>query len=680
MSFRLMKRRAWIALVLCLSVSGPWVTASAQAPSNLPLPVADYVARGALLDAALSDDGKRLAALSQVGKKFNLVVVDLETMRPKAVTGFNHFDVVDFEWVGDWLVFSLGSLSDPTGPSRGGGGGLFTVRHDGTGARQLHPTVAEQVGGGGYVVRQLSLVGVPKGSDREIIASGGLRNVRSPDLYRINLETGAKVLLTQRHPGNVVRWLLDAEGEPRLAVVRTDEDEKLLGHEMEFHWLYRDSSKDEWRKIYVSPKGERERVNPLAFAEDGRNLLVSSRKGRNTTAVFAFDVSKGELGEMLAGHPRYDMGGGLLRDAERRVIGVTLFDETRQTAYFNEAAAALQASLEASFPGQAVEFQWTRSDRALVSVYSDRSPRVYYLFDRKLRRLTELTRTNDKLDERHLVSQRPFLLKTRDGLEIPSYYFLPASYQPGQKLPLVVHVHGGPFARPDLWGWGNGFGVMEAQILASRGYAVVLPNFRITPGLGKKIYDIGFGEAYGTTMSEDHEDAAMWAVAQGFADKERICISGASYGGYAAMWGLIKSSHIFKCGVAGLVVSDLQTQLTSLAGDTAYNPAGQRFWKEEVLGIKADQGWERAHAVSPARHVDKLKGALFMYAGRDDQRTPIEQTLKMVEALKAVGKAPEVLMIKPDEGHGYADPKNREDLYVQMLKFLDRHIGQNLPR
>lgn len=655
-------------------LTGAWAQTQAVLPdvtTKLPLqqtPIEAYVTLAKFRDARLSPDGKKLAALVPVGTKYNIAVLDLDTMKPQVVTNFTNYDVVSLNWSGDWIYFSLGTLSNPAGPERGGGGGLFVVKADGSGARQLNGTVQEQA-------RQISVVGRLPGNADEVIVAGRLRDARAPDLYRMNFKNGKKELLTFDQPGLVERWVVDQNGVPRVAVVVDKRDEKRLEQENEYRWLYRDAADQPWREVFVSPPGERERPVPIAFAENNRDLIVTNQQGRNTTALYTFEVDKKQMAGVLAAHPRFDIDGGLLRDQDARVVGLRVADDTVQTVYFDEKLAALQAGFEKAFPGKAVALQPTKSDRMLVTTFSDRSPPVYYLFDQKTRKLVELLRTNEQLNDRNLVAQRPFLLKTRDGLEIPSYYFLPANHQPGMKHPTVVHIHGGPMARADTWGWGNGFGVMEAQILASRGYAVILPNFRITPDMGRKIYEAGLKGAIGKSMSDDHEDAAKWGIDQGFVDAERICISGASYGGYASLWALIRSNHIFKCGVAGLVVSDFEPQLTSVSGDIAFNASGQRFWKEELLGIKPGEGWEKAHAVSPARHADKLKGALFMYAGRDDVRTPLEQTFKMVDALKAVGKAPEVLMIKDKEGHGYADPKNRIDLYEQMLAFLDKHIG-----
>jgi len=273
-----------------------------------------------------------------------------------------------------------------------------------------------------------------------------------------------------------------------------------------------------------------------------------------------------------------------------------------------------------------------------------------------------------------LVEQRSFLLKTRDGLEIPGYYFLPKNHKPGERLPTIVHVHGGPFARADFFG--GGFGYNEGQLLASRGYAVIVPNFRITPGLGSRVFYAGFG-TYGRQMVEDHEDAAKWGVAEGFADPQRICISGASYGGYATLMSLARFPETFKCGISGLMVSDMPLILTSPAGDIPSNEVGLNLWFA-TIGVKGPR--DIAADISPVNLADKIKQPLLIYAGEDDIRTPLEQTTRMIRALERAGNKPKAVIIKPQEGHGFGKTENNVELYEAVFKFLEESIGPGSKR
>ena len=214
---------------------------------------------------------------------------------------------------------------------------------------------------------------------------------------------------------------------------------------------------------------------------------------------------------------RASPAGNVITEPETdRVLGFIVNAEKPQTVWVDEKEARTQATIDRALPGMRNAFRrFPNSSRVLISSYSDVSPEKFFLLDEQKKTLEELFTSKPWLTKDRLVEMRPFILKTRDGLEIPSYYFLPRNYKPGDKVPTVLHVHGGPHVRADTWA--RGFGYKEAEILASRGYAVILPNFRVTPGFGGKIFKAGFGTV-GRQMSEDHEDAVKWAIDQGFAD------------------------------------------------------------------------------------------------------------------------------------------------------------------
>jgi dipeptidyl aminopeptidase/acylaminoacyl peptidase len=304
----------------------------------------------------------------------------------------------------------------------------------------------------------------------------------------------------------------------------------------------------------------------------------------------------------------------------------------------------------------------------IVTSYSDVLPRRWYLYDHEAKTVEEIGSSKPWLEGK-LTEQRPFVYKTRDGLEIDGYYFLPKNYKPGTKLPTIVHIHGGPFARADTWG--DGFGTIEGQLFASRGYAVIVPNFRVTPGLGSKVYYAGFG-SFGREMSNDHEDALKWGVDQGFVDSSKVCMSGASYGGYAALQAVVRNDSLWKCAVAGLAVTDLKYQLTSRDTDFAESVSAVNYWKS-VLGV-TDLDSPLVREISPLFNPAKIKKPVFLYAGKDDSRVPIAQITRMARELERVGNAPKGFVVKEREGHGFGKLENNVDLYTQVLAFLKEHL------
>jgi dipeptidyl aminopeptidase/acylaminoacyl peptidase len=364
--------------------------------------------------------------------------------------------------------------------------------------------------------------------------------------------------------------------------------------------------------------------------------------------------------------------GGVITDSEtNKILGYQVDGDKPETVWIDEYRGGIQATLDATLKDRVNVFRRTPlGSKLLVTSYSDVKPTRYYLFDQEKRTLEELGAARPWLDGK-LVEQRPFRLKTRDGLEIPGYYFLPKGSKPGDKLPTIVHIHGGPAVRADEYA--SGFGFIEGQLFASRGYAVVVPNFRITPGFGQKVYQAGFG-TIGRQMSEDHEDAVKWAVEQGFTDPKRVCISGASYGGYAALQAMVKTPDLFKCAVAGLAVTDLVYQNTSLDTDYVSSPAAVDFWKA-IIGV-TDLKSQLVRDISPVNNANKIKGAVFLYAGQDDIRVPIDQINRMDRALKAAGNPAKGYVVKAKEGHGFGKLENNVDLYTQVLKFLEEQIGK----
>jgi dipeptidyl aminopeptidase/acylaminoacyl peptidase len=644
-----------------------------------PITVEEFTRSPQIASPQLSRDGKYFAAIAPSDGRMNIVVMDIDGRQPKFLTSFKDLDVTSVTWVGnERLIFSLGRFNTPSGPGRFDGGGLFVVNRDGAEFRKLSPTVRDFRKAGQLVYRGLSLYRTLPDTDEEVIASGNLRDADSTDLYRLNLKSGKAVLLTTSRPSDSFDWLADNKYVPRVVTSRIKDTQTFVVY-------HRSDGDSPWEEIARYDRTKGSTFRPLAFEQDNKTLQVAFNGGRDTMAIFKYDTQTKKLGDLVAQHPRYDMGAdaqgervpGIRTDWQSgKIVGYRVNAERPETVWVDETYDRIQAGLNKALPDTLNDFSRTPDGKnMIVTALSDRHPARWYLFNEEKRSLEELFSSRPWLTPERLATMRPFLLKTRDGLEIPSYYFLPNSYKQGEKLPTVLHIHGGPAVRADSWG-AFSFGVVEAQILASRGYAVVLPNFRITPGLGGKNFYAGFGSV-GRQMSEDHEDAVKWAIAQGFADPDRICISGASYGGYAALTALAKTPELFKCAVAGLVVSDMKLQLISTAGDTASSPAAVEFWKA-LLGVSSVND-PVVRDVSPVTHASRIKQPLLLYAGKEDIRTPIEQTRSIMAALERAGNPPKMTVIKEEEGHGFGKAENRAELYERILEFFDKYIGPARP-
>lgn len=627
-----------------------------------------------LANVTMSENGRYLAATTEFQGRMNLVIIDLDTRKATVVTQFSDFDVLAPAWVGnERLLFTLGQYNSPTGPGQFDGGGLFMVSRDGKEFRRISPTVREMRNTNTFVYRGLRLFRTIPGNDEEVIAEGNLTDANSQDLYRLDIRTGKSKLLTAGRPASyTTRWIMDSKLVPRVVTA-------WIKDTLTYVVYYRAGADAPWAEIarYDATKGPT--FVPLAFESDDKTLQVATNEGRDTMAVYRYNPATKKLGELLAQHPRFDMGAtaegedvpGVITDPfTDKIVGYAVSADKPEIAWLDPDRAKLQKTVDGALPGMFNTVRKTpTANRYLVTSYSDVSPVRWYILDLNKKTLEEVGSSRPWLDGK-LVQQHSFVYKTRDGLEMTGYYFLPKGAKPGVPLPTVMHIHGGPAARADRWG--SGFGVIEGQLFASHGYAVIVPNFRSTPGMGGKNYYAGFGSV-GRQMIEDHEDALKWAVAQGIADPKRVCISGASYGGYAALMTPAKNPGMFKCAIAGLAVTDFKYQLTTPDGDTWNNDAGVTFWK----GLLGTQDFDApiVKQISPVFMADKIKLPVFLYAGIDDIRVPIDQINRMADALTKAGNPPYAYVKKEKEGHGYGKLEDNVDLYTQILKFLDKEIG-----
>jgi len=644
--------------------------AFAVQPTANAIPLEDYFQLPKLANVVLSPNGQYLAATTRVNDRMNITVIDLGLQKAQALTNFTDIDAVSVRWVGNHrILFSLGNYGDPS-MSREfvTGGGLFVVNRDGTGYRTLADSLQQAMAKGDMNYRSLRFVKSIPGNDDEIIASGNLTVRDASDLYKVNLNTGKSTLLSLGRPGiQADTWILDKQLVPRVV---TGE----IKHTNTSQVFYRESATSPWTQIAEFNAIKGPTFVPLALQESDQTLWVASNHGRDTMAIFKFDPVKKEFLEQLAQHPQFDMGAtamgapvdGLVFNAKNQeVVGLKVNASKPQNVWFSEAHASVQAQVDKALPDRINDFVINeQSSKVLITSYSDVHPERWYVFDQAQKTLEEVGNSKPQLDGK-LVKQMSFTFESRDGLKFNGYYFLPKDYQKGQQLPTIVHVHGGPFARADYFG--RGFGYREAQLFASWGYAVIVPNFRITPGLGGKNYYAGFG-SYGKEMLFDHEDAVKWGVQQGFVNPAKVCISGASYGGYAALMGPAISPSFYKCAISGLAPTDMKYQLTTMDGDTALSINGQNFWLQVIGAKNLDD--PILNQVSPLLWVKNIKVPVFLYAGKFDFRVPFPQIEKMAKALTEAGNPPRELVAIAGEGHGFTKPANNILLYSKIQKFL----------
>jgi dipeptidyl aminopeptidase/acylaminoacyl peptidase len=346
-----------------------------------------------------------------------------------------------------------------------------------------------------------------------------------------------------------------------------------------------------------------------------------------------------------------------------QAVGTFYTEDFAAAEYFDRTYAQMQADVAATFPGEHVYIGSATSDRKkfIALVEGAQNPTgVYYLVDMVEPSLSKIGPRYRAIGAGDVGQVKSFTYQARDGMAIPAFLTLPPGSS-GKNLPLVVMPHGGPHSRDDAsfdpW----------SQFLASRGYAVLRPQFRGSSGYGAKHLEAGHFE-WGLKMQDDLTDGVKTLIANGTVDASKVCIYGWSYGGYAAMAGLTLTPELYKCGVAGAGISDL---LLFLGDSKRKSSSRGNFWKD-YIGSPIDDR-ERLIATSPIKRVGKVRAPLLLLHPKDDTVVPLRQSTMMADALRGAGKQVEYIELEGDD-HWLSKASTSK----QVLRELERFLGANL--
>jgi len=634
------------------------IAATAWAADKLP--IEDFFKLPQYSAMVISPDGRHIAALAPVNGRQNLVVLDFEHRKAVPVTHLDNKDIVQVFWLNDKrLMVQTGKRGTRQDDIRGGA--MYAVDEDGENARKVIEGGDERMNDDSIMVwHGLQFVRRIPDSDDFIAQERVFEQYKSSPgaLFRINSRTGRQVPISGIKPdtGDDEQWVVDTKGVARVLVVASDKRARV--------W-YRPGEDAPWQKVDEFATLAGDSWEPLAVAEDDKTLYVSSRRGgRDKAAIVRYDPVKKEFGEVIAAHPQVDIS--RLIYPKKELLGVRYEADKFGTAWFDAGLSQVQAAMDKALP-DTVNFLSFSDDhqRFVVTAISDVKPGTFYYFDRKGGKLEFLADERPWIDSRKMSPMTPVRYKARDGLEIPAYLTIPKGSS-GKNLPLVMVIHGGPWVDGDGWYFDP-----EVQFLASRGYAVLQPNYRGTTRYGWKHYASSFKQ-WGGTMQDDITDGVKWAVDQGIADPNRVCIYGGSYGGYATMMGLAKDPDLYKCGINYVGVTDLDLFVNATWSDFAYSSWRKNELKDTFGDWSTES--ERLKKVSPVELAGRIKAPVMMAYGASDVRVVPQHGFRMRAALQHAGRDPE-WFIAEGEGHGYRELDNQVMFYGAMEKFLDKHIG-----
>ena len=619
-----------------------------------------YLRRDTFTDIKISPTGAFYAATIPMEDRTGLAIVRRED--GKLIGSFvppknNHAN--DFDWVNDKRVLiglaeKFGSLDEPqpTGElfginADGGRGELligYRVQSRGPGTR-IQPKKVE-------AVAAFMIDALPDQDRRVLVKVMPFSVDPFTSAERLDVNSGQRTPVA-RAPVQRADFVADGKGEVRFADGAAGDNVNKL--------YYRDGAGAAWKMI--NDQGVSQRIErALGFSEDGRlaYLLVEQPSGPDT--IVSWNPATDERRELLRDEV-VDPAKVIYRRGTSIPIGALYLGDRPRTRFFDEtsADARLQRSLEQAFGGQAVFITSSSRDGrlAMVQVWSGSNPGDFYVFDTQAKKADLVVSRSQWVDPDTTAVVQPIALKARDGTPLHGFVTRPRGSE-GKRLPMVVMPHGGPFFVYD-----DGAYDMESQLLAAAGYAVLQVNFRGSSNFGRAHANAGSRE-WGGAMQDDLTDATRWAVAEGIADGAKVCMYGASYGGYAALMGVAKEPSLYACAAGYVGVYDLPIMYTT--GDIQRRGSGETYLREWVGDRTA------LAAVSPVNLAERIKVPVFLAAGGEDERAPILHTRRMEAALKKAG-VPVDTLYYPTEGHGFYTDAHRREYYTRLLAFLSNSLG-----
>lgn len=619
-------------------------------PTNYKYSVEDYFARPKARTFKFSPDGTYLSYREKDEKgKNHIYVKNIET--ENIIRAIEEKDelIRGYGWANEnRLVYIM---------DKGGNENyhLFATNIDGSNQKELTPFDGVKVD---------ILEGLKEDKDHMIISM----NQNNPQIfepYKININTGELVQLYKNEDvaNPINSYVFDKNGELRGFAKLRD------GVNIDLYYTldgtnYELKKELSWKDSFTIASFNYTSKNP-------HEAYVVSNLDSDKTQIYLYDLKEDKIIKKLFSNDNYDVSD--LRLSRNRNYELDYFSyegEKSVVIPVSDYYKKLHKRITSKFPNYNYSIADVTDDESkyLIFLQSDKLYGTYYSYNAKKDEFKLLYDLMPNLIEKDMAEMRPITFKSRDGKTIHGYITLPKEALNGEKVPVIVNPHGGPQGIRDSWGFNP-----EAQLFASRGYATLQVNFRISGGYGKEFLESGFKQI-GRKAMDDVEDGLQYVIEKGWVDKDNAAIYGGSHGGYAVLRGLTKTPDLYACGVDYVGVSNLFTFMKTIPP----------YWKPYLKIIKEiwydeDIAEEKVimNEVSPAYHIDKIKKPLFVVQGANDPRVNINESDQIVSALRAKGfEVP--YMVKYDEGHGFAKEENSIALYKSMMGFYAKYLKKEI--
>jgi dipeptidyl aminopeptidase/acylaminoacyl peptidase len=650
-----------VIAMLFFGILGQVLGQSAQAK---PVPFDHYARMPAIYDAALSPNGDYLAIVADNNGRYIVRVLNITDPNDKKVRAIAYAPSVKILWVkwanNDVLLVSTGekikfnrTLVDA--------GYLYALNKDLTDSQLLiQPKEKKQQGSNLRYTefRQFNntvLNFLPSDPDH-ILMSYGLKERLVDDVIKVNVRTKA-ISRVKQGDEDIQSWVTDMRGEVRMGLgtdISTNKGKMII----------RDANSKDWRSVKNYP-GLSIDASIYGFTENPNEIIVGGYNGKNTAGLFIYDLVQKRQTRTLFQHDKYDVRGVVRSPDGKKVVGVTYIADVTQTKFFDPKYQARMDAIHNKLGEFHIQYiDQTPDGRKIVFKASSPSiPSSLMLYDTVADKVSFVAADYPEIGNTYQGDVTAVKYAARDGFKIPAYITTPpkiADGMPFKNLPFIVLPHGGPYSRDT-----KNFDYL-AQFLTSRGYAVLQMNFRGSEGYGKEFKEAG--RKNWVIMQEDVEDGARWLIEKGYADPERICIFGWSYGGYAALMGAIKNPDLYTCAVSMAGVTDLKDMIR----DLKKYQFGKQLANNFVL-----RGFKDSDAIkenSPVKRASEITIPLMLAHGKKDTVVYYDQFTRMRSALKA-SKAPVTYLSLEDESHYLDKSENRHAFFETLDAFLADNLG-----